>query len=65
MIKWTKKRPKRSGLYLTKDKRGNIELMNLDYCSDSQSWIIFDYPNADFTEDVEDAGIKFWSDRIQ
>ena len=66
-IRWTKKQPRRSGLYLTKKANGNFELVYLSYCREVQEWWLFNYPQLNVSNPLDDDtafSIVSWGPKI-
>lgn len=64
-MKFTNKRPRYSGIYLTKNHSDEFLILCLIYSPSDKSWSISDYPdmNADIPLEEIDEGIN-WGPRL-
>lgn len=62
MIRWTKKMPKRSGVYLTKDREGTAEIVEINYAYGDR--FLYDYPHRHASVPLEKDTIYMWGARI-
>ena len=65
-MKWTKKMPRRQGLYLVKYPKANIqdkyEILHL--IKVGKQWYVSDYPNIRLTDPVEEVNCE-WGPKIK
>jgi len=63
-MKWTTKRPRIGGNYLTKDEDGEVSINILYYCRRGRDWWLFDYPHSHGSKPLEDGDIYLWGPRV-
>lgn len=65
-MKWTKKMPRRQGLYLVKYPQNKLvdkyEILNLMRAG--KKWLVADYPHLRVTDPVEEVNCE-WGQRIE
>ena len=64
-LKFSQKRPKRSGTYQIKDTDGTLCFLVLYYSKETKDWWIFDYPNRDVSYPYDEKEEIMWGMRVE
>ena len=65
-IKFSKNRPKRSGVYLVRyDASDEYEIIFLSYSNTTRSWWTSDYPNSRGNQPLEEFDDPLWGPRLE
>lgn len=64
-IKFTTKRPRRSGTYIVQYEDDDFDIISLYYCDEGKDWWLFDYPNSNTSEPLEDDSGISWGPKLE
>ena len=64
-LKFSTKRPKRSGTYLIKDSNDELYFLVLSYSREGREWWIFDYPNQNVSHPYDEKDEIMWGMRVE